>query len=220
MDFNFGPKYGILQAATTSNNLIKAAVEQLKHFGWRYISVVLDPDDLVSTAMFHHFQQLSIQEKICFVSVEYVPNSNATLTKLIDNFKNGATMVLLLTNYLNTLNLMSYYRSYNKFDQSFNGNLHFMVVRDQNLELVYNFEEEYLGSIFIRESIGNINHFDNYFLDLVSNPRKDKFLYSFIQQCGVNSAQCLRTISSFDKTITTNTMQAILSIVGGNFAFI
>ncbi|OTF81021.1 hypothetical protein BLA29_007717, partial [Euroglyphus maynei] len=182
MDFPFGPKHGILQTATTSQSLIKSTIEQLKYFGWRYVSVVIDPDDLVSTAMFHHFQEMAIQEKICFISIEFIDGNggggNNTVRKLIENQKNGANIVILFINYMNTIQLMQSYRTNNKQfnnnnnnnDDDFNGNLHFIIVRDQNLELVYGFEEEYLGSIFIRESIGNINHFDNHFLDLVSNP--------------------------------------------------
>ncbi|KPM05712.1 pheromone and odorant receptor-like protein [Sarcoptes scabiei] len=216
IDLNFGPKYGILQTATNGQSLIRAAIEQLKYFGWRYVTIVVDHNDLLSTTMFHQFQELALQEKICFVSIEFSSTDhNQTLTRIIEHYRIGSNVIVLLTNYINTINFMTYYRAFNKFSGVFDGNLHFMIVRDQNLETVYGYEEEYLGSIFVRESIGNINHFDNFFLDLVSNPKADKFLHSFIQQCGMNSAQCLRTIGSFDKAITTNTMQAILAIVGG-----
>lgn len=216
IDLNFGPKYGILQTATNGQSLIRAAIEQLKYFGWRYVTIVVDQSDLLSTTMFHQFQELALQEKICFVSIEFSSTDhNQTLTRIIEHYRIGSNVIVLLTNYINTINFMTYYRAFNKFTGVFDGNLHFMIVRDQNLETVYGYEEEYLGSIFVRESIGNINHFDNFFLDLVSNPKADKFLHSFIQQCGMNSAQCLRTIGSFDKAITTNTMQAILAIVGG-----
>lgn len=213
MDLKFGPQYGILQTAATSQSLVRALVEQLKYFGWRYVSVVVDGNDIISMSMLHYLSELTANEKICFASVEQmsVQTVNTTLTNLVDNFKNGATVVILLTNFASTANLMAYYQS-SRHTES----LHFVAIRDQNLEMVHGFEEEYLGSIFIRESIGRMNHFDNHFMDLLStNPKKEQLLNQFIGQCGPNSAQCLRLINSFDRTVAANTMQAVLAIVGG-----
>lgn len=218
MDLKFGPKHGILQTAVTSLSLLKVLIEQLKYFGWRYVSVVVDFDDMASSTMFHHLSELAMAHKVCFASVEQVSkgNMNQTINNLLDNYRNGANVVILLTNFVATVNLMSYYQSIVKSEKVKNENLHFILLRDQNLNLVHGFEEEFMGSIFIKESIGSIAHFDNHFLERLANPKKDPLLYKFIQQCGSNSAQCLRTIGSFDQTITTNTMQAILAIVGGN----
>lgn len=220
MNLKFGPKFGVLQTAATNHAMVKVLVEQLKYFGWRYVSVVVDYDDLISTTMFHHLSELAASEKICFASVEHTAKAtmNQTIANLLANYKNGANVVVLLTNFGTTATLMSYYQSslsMVKFDK--NENLHFILARDQNLEMVHGFEEEYMGSIFIRESIGSIGNFDNYFLDRLANPKKEQLLYKFIQQCGSNSAQCLRTINSFDKTVTSNTVQAILATVGGQY---
>ncbi|KAH9389590.1 hypothetical protein TYRP_007134 [Tyrophagus putrescentiae] len=217
MDLKFGSRFGILQTSATSQNLIRALVEQLKYFGWRYISVVVDPNDLYSMSMLHYLNELTNSEKICFASVEELsdPHVNVTMMHLLENYKNGANVVVLLTSYESSANLMAYYQSTVKLGVLKSENLHFVAIRDQNLEMVHGFEEEYLGSIFIRESIGRMNHFDNHFLDLLANPKKEQLLYQFINQCGSNSAQCLRLINSFDRTVAANTMQAILAIVGG-----
>ncbi len=217
MDLKFGSRFGILQTSATSQNLIRVLVEQLKYFGWRYISVVVDPNDLYSMSMLHYLNELTNSEKICFASVEELsdPHVNVTMMHLLENYKNGANVVVLLTSYESSANLMAYYQSTVKLGVLKSENLHFVAIRDQNLEMVHGFEEEYLGSIFIRESIGRMNHFDNHFLDLLANPKKEQLLYQFINQCGSNSAQCLRLINSFDRTVAANTMQAILAIVGG-----
>lgn len=218
VDSKFGSKQGILQTSATTGDLVKVVVEQLKYFGWRYLSVVVDPEDVVSVEMFKNLNDLTAHEKICFASVEQLSsgNANVTLNRLVDNYRNGANVVLLLTNFASTVNLLAYYKAAIKFGMIKNEHFTFVIIQDQNLEMIHGFEEELLGSIFVRESIGNIDHFDNHFLETLANPKQqDSLLVNFIKQCGSNSGECLKIINMFDKTVTANTMQAILSIVGG-----
>lgn len=98
------------------------------------------------------------------------------------------------------------------------GEFIFLIVRDPNLDSVHSFEEELLGSLIIRESLGNIKMFDEHFANVVNNnDRRNPWLEQFIDQCGGTSLKCLQRTNFINKHSAINTMQAIITLVAGKF---
>ncbi len=217
LDIPIGPEYGIFQTSVTYEQLSQAAIEQIKYFGWKYVSLVVDNEDMISKKLNHYLQKYTKDGSICFASVEEIEplNVNTVINNLRRNHQNGAKIVILLTGSEMTTKLMITYQYLIKTGVIPRGEFIFLILRDPNLDSVHAFEEQLLGSIVIRESLGNIKIFDEYFNNLLANDRRNPWLEQFISQCGGTSLKCLQRTNSVNKYSAINTMQAMIALVAG-----
>lgn len=216
-EIKFGLNHGVLQTAGSVHTMIKVLGEQLRHFGWRYYSVVVDGRDMASAGLFSELQALAQQEKHCFGTIENLADNNnpvRVIERLMEKARNGAKVVVMLARRAASDGLMNAYRAALINDRKAEA-LQFIFLMDQDLDFVHGLEYSLLGSIFLRESIGDIKAFDTYFLHEVLTNGKDPMTMQFVLQCGPDPTKCIRTVAGFDRVPALNTMQAILSVVGG-----
>ena len=216
-----GSDHYLFQTAVPYKNFIEATIEQLRYFGWSYVSFLVLKDNDETDAILTTFMEHAKEAGICAATIASLDKSDllnsaqSSLIKLKHAKAAGARVVIIIADTTSTRAFMATFKKFVESGSLKRDEFIWILTGESNLNIVSGLEEECLGMLVVRESQSSIKSFIDHFgtLTLENNFRNPWFSKFLEQMTNCQAHDCNAKL--MNPISATNVVQSLVSLIVG-----